>query len=551
MDYNEKNQKVDVLIMIFRDEDTGEKFAKTIFDPDFTYYVSEDDFQLETPVSRVPISEVRPVTCKSAQVVKSVAYETEQEDVFWDFIKNKKFSAAGSVQLDPNVHGSDVDIEDYYIGKHYEENPVANSNLFFTKSFFDIEVDSSMIRGFPNADEAQCPINAISYFYDQTMTAYEFLLYNENNKSLVEFYEDKARFKAFKKRIVQKYKDEFDINIKLKVKFFDSEIEMIKAFFDLVHRHKPDFCSAWNLTQFDMQYFVTRIIVLGEDPDEIICDPELDYMYTNLKIDTQHQDPAEKNSYFQSVDYTVWYDQLILYAILRKQMGKKDSYKLDDIAFEEVGARKVHFANPNTTMKTSCYDDFEEFTEYSIHDSILLFLIERKNKDFDMIWTIAAKTETRINKAMTKTTCLKNLARRFYLSQGYIMSNNHNTSYGGINEHSSKSFRGAFVADPNLNSHLGMKINGMLSMFIFKYVIDFDLTSLYPSIIMAFNIDASTQIGRVIFDGEEERLENGEEGWNGADFADDIESRDFINIGKKYFNLPNVTEMLESFKKVS
>jgi DNA polymerase elongation subunit (family B) len=96
-----------------------------------------------------------------------------------------------------------------------------------------------------------------------------------------------------------------------------------------------------------------------------------------------------------------------------------------------------------------------------------------------------------------------------------------------------------------------MKINGMLSMFIFKYVIDFDLTSLYPSIIMAFNIDASTQIGRVIFDGEEERLENGEEGWNGADFADDIESRDFINIGKKYFNLPNVTEMLESFKKVS
>jgi hypothetical protein len=73
-------------------------------------------------------------------------------------------------------------------------------------------------------------------------------------------------------------------------------------------------------------------------------------------------------------------------------------------------------------------------------------MIENKNKDFNMIYTVAAKTETRIQKALKKTVCLKNLARRFYYDKGFIMSNNHNTNYGGLNEHEKESFRGALIA---------------------------------------------------------------------------------------------------------
>jgi hypothetical protein len=84
-----------------------------------------------------------------------------------------------------------------------------------------------------------------------------------------------------------------------------------------------------------------------------------------------------------------------------------------------------------------------------------------------------------------------------------------------------------------LNKALGLLINGLRSKFVFENVIDFDLTSLYPSIILAFNLDATTQIGRI----ESENFDS-------PRLMDDIVTRDYINIGSTYFGLPNVTEML-------
>lgn len=90
------------------------------------------------------------------------------------------------------------------------------------------------------------------------------------------------------------------------------------------------------------------------------------------------------------------------------------------------------------------------------------------------------------------------------------------------------------VANPNLNSNLGMKINEKLSMYLFEKVIDFDLTSLYPSIILAFNVDVTTQIGQIK-----------SEYYNVPELFDDIVSQDTINTAHKYFHLPTVEEMNE------
>lgn len=93
------------------------------------------------------------------------------------------------------------------------------------------------------------------------------------------------------------------------------------------------------------------------------------------------------------------------------------------------------------------------------------------------------------------------------------------------------------MGDPNLNKKLGKLINGILSKFIFDNVVDFDLSSLYPSIILAFNIDATTQYGKVNF-SEDSKFKS-------EDLFDDLVSKDYINIGCKYFNMPNVSEMLD------
>ena len=536
-DYDNKGNKFDVLIKVLKDEETGEKFTEIIEDPDFTYYVTKDEYELDEQVNYIEIDKVREVTTSSQNLVKSVAYETGQEDFFWDCIKNKKFSLAKAVFLDPNVHGSDLDLEDYYIGKHYSEYPAEESRNEFTKAFTDIEVDSIDIIGFPEPEKAECPVNAISFFNDSNMTLYGLFLRNSKNPLIEEF--ETNRLKEFKKRIKQKYKDK-GIDIKLKLVWYDeeNELNLISDFFYLVNHLRPDFLSGWNLYGFDFDYLYNRIVNLGESPENIICSEDIPYKQCYLSKDTKSTDYADDGSFIVTSSYTNYIDQMILFAALRKGAGKRESYSLDAIAYEELGENKLEFKDPDTTTKNSAYVDYEEFIEYNLHDTMLLYMIENKNKDFNMIYTVAAKTETRLQKALKKTVCLKNLARRFYYDRGYIMSNNHNTNYGGMNEHDKVSFRGAFVADPLLNKPLGMILNGSRSKFVFENVIDFDLTSLYPSIILAFNVDATTQIGRI----ESENFDS-------PKLMDDIVSRDYINIGSVYFGLPNVTDMLTKLEE--
>lgn len=53
------------------------------------------------------------------------------------------------------------------------------------------------------------------------------------------------------------------------------------------------------------------------------------------------------------------------------------------------------------------------------------------------------------------------------------------------------------VGDPALNDFCGIDgPNGKPSMFIFEHVFDEDFSSLYPSIIQAYNLDKNTQIGK-------------------------------------------------------
>jgi hypothetical protein len=161
---------------------------------------------------------------------------------------------------------------------------------------------------------------------------------------------------------------------------------------------------------------------------------------------------------------------------------------------------------------------------------------------------VSAVTQTRITKALKKTTCLKNFAAQIFKNQGYIMSNNHNGGdYGTRDENgegTSKKFRGAFVADPLLNEALGISINGRVSRYIFEDVIDVDASSLYPSTILAYDIDVSTQYGKVMLEDEE-----------GNDisyqFMDNFVSRCYILIGNKWFGLPLPKAVFKELDKIA
>jgi len=285
-------------------------------------------------------------------------------------------------------------------------------------------------------------------------------------------------------------------------------------------------------------------------------------------------------------------DSMLYYANIRKAV-KKESYSLDAIANEELGKEKLDYTG--YTIKDLAWKNFWKFCEYNIRDSLLVYLLEKKNLDMDMLERLSEITNTRKEKVFKKTISLKNFVNKYAEENGFVMGNNKNASYGNDSAYYEEHYMhkaeileydkkykelfdrkenfGAYVGDPNINAHCGIKDStGRDSMFIFENVFDEDFKALYPSIIRAYNLDSATMIGKFFledaptvsklineydYDGLFPLSKNQKaQGTTqetatidlGPTIVDSLQSQDWNRIGSKYFNLPSVETMIRNFK---
>jgi DNA polymerase elongation subunit (family B) len=219
-------------------------------------------------------------------------------------------------------------------------------------------------------------------------------------------------------------------------------------------------------------------------------------------------------------------------------------------------------------------------------DVILLHLLEEKNLDIDMLQRLSEITNTRKEKVFRKTVSLKNFVSKYANDNGYIMNNNQNVKYGydsevyereympstkivEQNQEYLKAFEhidnvGGFVLDPNLNlPDNGVVLNGKPSKFLFESVFDVDFSSLYPSIIMAYNLDNTTQVGKFFLNDDhikdnlvskhgydfstQEDINNED---LGPTFIDSLQSFDVSRIGEKYMDLPSTEDLVAKIEKI-
>lgn len=452
------------------------------------------------------------------------------------------------IHLDYRVHGSDINITDYYIHKFLKKYPYTENYFGLTKFFYDIETDGALIKGFPNPEQAAVPINIISSAFqdkDNKITVTMFVLnYGEKFKELYgvenpefEKFFSKENMIPNLKKIKEEAAKKLNVPIEeltFRIKRHDDEIKLIFDFFNTINSFKPDFVAGWNTSKYDFPYIYNRIKVLGYEPEEIMCPSEFPYKGCSYKIDRE-KDATENNSRMKVNSYSIHIDQMNLYAAIRKPQGKKESYSLDYTAEQELGEHKQEL---DTSIKTQAYDDYFTFFLYSVTDTLLLQMLENKTKDLDTIYTIGMITSTRVEEGLKKTVSIRNLASKFYEENGYFISNNR----AKLKEKKEK-IPGAFVADPELVDHVGMElIKGELSKYIFEETGDVDLSSLYPSIILALNLSPESFDRRVYikkYDGPNQFILNNHE----KEFIDDYISKDYISIGNKYLGLPDITEL--------
>lgn len=246
---------------------------------------------------------------------------------------------------------------------------------------------------------------------------------------------------------------------KSKVKYVkcDDEVSMMKKFLQFWNNNCPDVITGWNVNYFDIPYIIRRARYLNAD----------DSLLSPWKFirDIKKYDGEEKIELFGIPGIAI----LDLYELYRKfTFTPRESYKLDYIAEVELGENKLE--NPYDSFKDFYTKEWDKFVDYNIHDVYLVDKLEDRLKLITLAFTLAYKAKVNFEDVYFPVRTWDILIYN-YLKDKNIVIPLKSTS-------KSSAFVGGYVKEPLAGMH--------------KWVASFDLTSLYPHIIMGYNMSPET-----------------------------------------------------------
>ena len=242
------------------------------------------------------------------------------------------------------------------------------------------------------------------------------------------------------------------------------ELHLIKEFLSFWESHQPDIVTGWNTEFFDIPYLCNRIEKLcGEDEVKRLSPWRSVFSREVFKMGRKHQVFD-----IQGVSHLDYFD------LYRKfTYTAQESYRLDHIAFVELGDRKD--GNPYETFSEWYQKDFQSFIEYNIMDVEIVDRLEDKMKLIELLLTMAYDAKVNYMDVLGSTKYWDILIYNYLREKNIVISQK---------KHNSKAekFEGAYVKDPQVGMH--------------KWVMSFDLNSLYPHLIMQYNISTETLVAQ-------------------------------------------------------
>ena len=247
------------------------------------------------------------------------------------------------------------------------------------------------------------------------------------------------------------------------VKCVDEEA-LLRAFLAEWNIINPDVVTGWYIEFFDIPYLVNRITnILGEEEAKRLSPWGL----LEEKTIELHGRP---NQVFVPVGVAV-----LDYQNLYKKFTytTQESYKLDHIAFVEIGERKLDYSEYDSLLELY-KNDYQKFIEYNIHDCALVEFIDDKLKLLELVYAMAYDARVNFADALTSVR-LWDVIIHNYLLERRLVVHQFTPSTDAID------IVGGYVKDPKIGQH--------------EWVVSFDLNSLYPHLIMQYNISPETYVG--------------------------------------------------------
>ena len=256
-----------------------------------------------------------------------------------------------------------------------------------------------------------------------------------------------------------------------------NENELLHLFLDNWSNNSPDVITGWNVKGFDMLYLVNRISrMLGDRENN---------RFSPFKM------PPMKSKYGDSVDFrgVITLDYLELFRRFGYySYGNQESYSLDNIANVTLGEKKLDYSEYGTLAELYI-QNHQKFIDYNVRDTLLVERIDKQTNMLGLALTLAYKSNAVLTAPMGTTKLWETYIYNVMYRNNIVMpAMSRGKSIGQI--------KGGYVKEPHVGAH--------------KWVASFDLNSLYPHLIMQYNMSPET-IGPMLGGHTVEQLLNGKE----------------------------------------
>jgi len=244
------------------------------------------------------------------------------------------------------------------------------------------------------------------------------------------------------------------------------EYELIQKFLACWQALDLDIVTGWNIEFFDIPYLVNRIRLLFNDAEAKKLSP------WKILDEKSVEFRGKENQSFTPVGVAV----LDYYQLYRKFMfGNQESYKLDYISQVELGEQKIDYSEYGNLLELY-KKNYQKFIEYNIHDCVLVDRLDDKLKFIEQVMALAYDAHVNYNDTMTTVRPWDIIIHNYLLEQGVVIPQMKK-------QQMDEPLVGGYVKEPKLG--------------LSKWVVSFDLNSLYPHLIMQYNISPETFVTRL------------------------------------------------------
>ena len=246
---------------------------------------------------------------------------------------------------------------------------------------------------------------------------------------------------------------------------FTNEYDLLNDFISwwMIEENTPEVITGWNSELYDIPYLVRRIDrVLGEklmkrmSPWGLVTETE------KFIIGRKH------------IAYDIGGVSQLDYLNLYKKFTYKaqESYRLDHIASVELQQQKLDHSEFDT-FKDFYTKGWQKFVEYNIKDVELVDRLEDKMKLIELALTMAYDAKANYADVFYQVRMWDTIIYNYLKKKNIVIPPKEKSD-------KDEKYAGAYVKEP---------IPGM-----YDYVVNFDLNSLYPHLIMQYNISPETLV---------------------------------------------------------